>query len=248
MSKYMAATTVLLFLLNGVVSAAPVAAKPGTHKPEMGLGLGAVIGGLLGGPPGAIIGAAGGAWLGDRQKKKDDTLSDLEKKLQQKQTELAGLQQQFARLESSHDSELHRVNMEKQVSAVEKLSDGVFLNIYFRTNSAALGPQNDLGIEHLAHYLKDLPEISVDLEGHADRRGTDAYNIKLSQQRAETIRQALIRNGLAENRIHCHGYGESGAKAARGDIEGYIFDRRVRIKLTLRHPAYAVNQRQPGRR
>ena len=81
--------------------------------------------------------------------------------------------------------------------------------------------------------IKEFPEIQLQLEAHADRRGHHNYNIQLSKQRAQAIRQELIRSGLDPVRIHAHAYGESAALTAMGDEEGYIFDRRVNIHLTL---------------
>ena len=241
MIKYFLVGLTLLCLFNVAAHAGPLTEKAKTHKEEMGLGLGAVIGGLIAGPPGAIIGAAGGAWYGDRQKKKDDKLTALEKRLHEKQTELAGLQGEFSDLQASRDMEVKKVNLDKQVSALDKLSRGITVTVFFRTNSFSLEPENAARINHLAQYLQDFPEIQLELEAYADRRGTKEYNRNLSQQRADAVRQALINGGLPANRIHSHAFGESGASAAAGDVEGYVFDRRVRIQLSLDTQAYALN-------
>ena len=240
MIKYYVVGLTLMCLFNVAAHAGPVTEKVKTHKEEMGMGLGAIIGGLIGGPPGAIIGAAGGAWYGDRQEKKDGKLATLEKRLLDKQTELAGLQGEFSDQEARHDMEIQKVKLDRQVSALDKLSRGITLTVFFRTNSFSLEPGNAARIEHLAQYLQDFPEIQLDLEAYADQRGTEEYNRRLSQQRADAVKQALMRSGLQANRIHSHANGESGASAAAGDIEGYVFDRRVRIQLTLDTQAYAL--------
>ena len=240
MIKYFLVGITLMCLFNIAAHAGPVAVKAKSHKEEMGLGLGAIIGGLIAGPPGAIIGAAGGAWYGDRQEKKEDKLAALEQRLHDKQAELAGLQGEFADLQARRDTELTKVKLERQVSAMDKLSHGVTLTVFFRTNSFNLEPDNAARIEHLAQYLRDFPEIQLQLEAYADRRGTEAYNRRLSQQRADTVRQALIQGGLQSHRIHSRAFGETGANAADGDVEGYVFDRRVRIQLSLDTQAYAL--------
>ena len=241
MIKYLVVGTIVLCLLNVVAYAGPVTGKTGKPKAEMSLGIGAIIGGLIGGPPGAIIGAAGGAWYGDKQKKKDDKFAELEKRLHEKQTELTSLQGEFANLEARHGVELQKVKMQQQVSAMEKLSHGVTLTVFFRTNSSSIEQDNSDRIKQLAQYLKAFPEIQLNLEAYADRRGTDAYNQQLSRRRAEAVKQVLVSAGLPAKRIHSHAYGESRVSTAKGDYEGYIFDRRVRILLSLDNETYAVN-------
>ena len=241
MIKYPVYGIIILCIFNVTAYAGPKTTKTVSHKQEIGLGVGALIGGLLGGPPGAIIGAAGGIWYGDRQKKKDDAIAGLEQRLREKQTELAGLQDEFKSLEASSGMELQKVKLERQGSAMDKLSRGVTLTIFFRTNSFNVDKENALRIEHLAQYLKDFPEIQLNLEAYADRRGTENYNLQLSRQRARAVKEALIRGGLQEQRIHSQAHGETMAKAADGDFEGYVFDRRVKIHLSLESKTYAVN-------
>ncbi len=81
--------------------------------------------------------------------------------------------------------------------------------------------------------IRQFPEISVQLEGHADRRGTNTHNMKLSQKRIKEVQSEMVNAGLPEQRIQVHAYGETQAIATNGDSEGYIFDRRVTIHLTL---------------
>lgn len=59
----------------------------------------------------------------------------------------------------------------------------------------------------LAAFLEAHPDLQVELGGHTDNVGTDAYNLKLSEERAEVVRQALIDKGIAETRLAAKGYG-----------------------------------------
>ena len=240
MIKYLVIGAVFLCLFNITAHAGPVTEKAKPNKDAIGLGLGAIIGGLIAGPPGAIIGAAGGAWYEDKQDKKETRLTTLKQKLLEKQSELTTLQGEFAAVENKQKGELQKVKMERQVSALDKLSQGVTLTVYFRTNSFSIDPENAGRIEHLASYLQTLPEIQINLDGYSDRRGTDEYNLQLSQERAGAVRQALLQGGLQVKRIHTHAYGETMAKTAAGDKEGYVFDRRVIVHLSLDNEVYAV--------
>jgi outer membrane protein OmpA-like peptidoglycan-associated protein len=235
MIKYTLLILSSLCLFNIAVYANPPTDRdtPKNVKAGSGIGLGAIIGGLIAGPPGAIIGAAGGAWFDTKEDQEDIKLSELEKGLIEKQGELTSLQNEFQQLQGSYGRQLYKVKMEKHSVALEELSQGVSLAVHFRTNSAEIDSEIFPRIKKLANFIKDIPEIQVQLEAYADRRGSESYNKILSRQRAETISQALLKAGLDPSRIHSHAYGESAALSKPGDLEGYVFDRRVNIQLTL---------------
>ena len=244
MTKFIILGLLSLSLFNVVAYANPIIPEPSkpsrtpepakpNHKEEMGLGLGALIGGLIAGPPGAIIGAAGGAFFGNKEKQKDTKTAGLEQRLVEKQSELAYLQDQFSDLQMQYGKELQKVKLQDHTSALDKLSRGMALTVYFRTNSTAVDRDVAANIQRLANFLKDFPEIQLHLDAHADKRGSDYYNQNLSRRRAQAVRQTLVEAGIDGKRIHSHAYGESKATAKDGDVEGYIFDRRVNIVLTL---------------
>ena len=83
-------------------------------------------------------------------------------------------------------------------------------------------------LEADAQWLKDHPNVRVKLAGHADPRGDIAYNLALSQRRAETIKQELIRMGIAENRIvFATGWGELYPNCLESTGECWKQNRRV---------------------
>ena len=93
---------------------------------------------------------------------------------------------------------------------VEDLNPGAvvqLVNIQFEFNSAALTTGSQEGVTMLAAFLEAHPDLQVELGGHTDNVGTDAYNLKLSEERAEVVRQALIDKGIAETRLAAKGYG-----------------------------------------
>ncbi len=224
-----------LCLFNIAVHANPLTTRntAANHKEETGLGMGAIIGAFIAGPPGAIIGAVGGALLGHKEEQEDIKLAGLEQSLKEKRGELAYLQNEFKTLQATFGEQLHKVNVEDRIGSLEELSRGVSLTVYFRTNSADIDAKTTTRIKKLANFINKFPEIQLQLEAHADRRGKNEYNKLLSKQRARTISQELIRSGLDPARIHSHAYGESKTLANEGDLEGYVFDRCVNIQLTL---------------
>ena len=85
----------------------------------------------------------------------------------------------------------------------------VLQNIQFEFNSVALTEDSQAGIRMLTDFLKRNPDLKVELAGHTDNVGNESYNLKLSSDRAETVRKALIANGIDETRLTAKGYGAS---------------------------------------
>ena len=218
-------------LLSASVIHSPLASAendtPATVKNEAtGFGIGALLGGLIGGPPGAVIGAAGGTIYGNYTAGKTDTIATLEQKLQNKDIELAALQDEITRFQINHASNLQAVALEGKQASLQKLGNGISFSIYFRTNEARI----DLVLNT---HIRDVPEIMIQLEAHADERGLPSYNMQLSHNRARAVQAVLINAGLPAERIQKYAYGESRARTKITDQEDYLFDRRVDIKLTL---------------
>ncbi len=102
------------------------------------------------------------------------------------------------------------------------------LKVMFDTNKAVVKPQYEDEIAALAKLLQETPDAMVEVQGHADSRGANAYNQKLSQARADAIADILRRRfGVAANRITARGYGESRPVADNATAEGRAINRRV---------------------
>lgn len=85
----------------------------------------------------------------------------------------------------------------------------VLQNIQFEFNSSALTEDSQTGIAMLAAFLQRNPGLRVELAGHTDDVGNTNYNQKLSSERAEVVRQALIDSGIDAERLTAKGYGAS---------------------------------------
>ena len=237
MLKYLLLGLTLMCAFNIAAHADSTSVPTSGRKEGVGLGLGALIGGLIAGPPGAILGAAGGIFLGNSEARHDAGRSALEQRLEQKQDELDDLRRQFAERDAQAEMPLRPVRLEERWSAMEQLSNGITFTVYFRTASADPDPEFRPRLQHLARYLGEFQDIQLQIEAHADRRGSTAYNRSLSERRAAAVSEILRQAGIPARRIHAHAYGESQAMAAEGDREGYVFDRRVTIQLTLQPEA-----------
>jgi len=118
-------------------------------------------------------------------------------------------------------------------------------NILFKVDSAELSSDGMQSLFRLVTFLKDFPEREVVVEGYTDSTGSGVYNLKLSQQRADSVRSFLISNGLSPDRIVARGYGEAYPVAPNNTVAGRQQNRRVEIIILhagerakdYRHPA-----------
>ena len=82
-------------------------------------------------------------------------------------------------------------------------------DLQFEFNSSALTEDSYSGIQILADFLKRNPELKVELAGHTDDIGNEKYNLQLSSERANVVREALIAKGIEPSRLTANGYGTS---------------------------------------
>ena len=111
---------------------------------------------------------------------------------------------------------------------------------FFEFDSSALRATAERELQQVAEQATDTPDTRVVLAGHADPRGTGPYNVGLSTRRAESVRAALIEEGVPEERIVIAVYGEDAP--SRGS---HAEDRRVSIFLTA-NPLYEIIDNRLG--
>jgi len=84
------------------------------------------------------------------------------------------------------------------------------LPIFYDYNSAALTPEAEKIIDtHLLNLMKEKPGLRIELSSYTDSRGNDDYNMTLSQQRAQSVVNYLVANGISSSRLIARGYGET---------------------------------------
>jgi len=96
------------------------------------------------------------------------------------------------------------------------------LPFYFAFDKATLEGQQD-AVDRAVAYLKEDPAKTVELQGNCDNRGSDAYNMKLGQRRANTVQKILVDKGIDKKRLTTKSFGESKATG------NHAKDRRVDI-------------------
>ena len=97
-------------------------------------------------------------------------------------------------------------------------------NIFYDFDKATLRPESSVALDSLVDLLKQNPHITIELSAHTDYKGSDQYNERLSQQRAESVVRYLIQHGIASDRLTPKGYGESMPKLIKKRVaEKYPF-------------------------
>lgn len=199
------------------------------RQEKIGLGTGALLGVVAGGPPGLIVGAIGGALLG-RIQDTEDNLAEREQALQQSSRSVADLQQDI-----QQRNRLLNDSRQRSMLASSAIARGFAYGVQFRSDSARLEPHYQAQLQKLAGALTVFGDLTVHLAGHADPRGSDRHNLDLSQRRVEAVRDYLQQQGVAGERIVTGASGERQAMSSQGDAEGQCFDRRVHISFSQDH-------------
>ena len=111
----------------------------------------------------------------------------------------------------------------------------VELDVKFDFDRAVVKPDSYSDIQNLADFMKEYGQTTTVLEGHTDSVGTDAYNQRLSERRANAVRNVLVDElGVEGNRVNAVGYGESRPVADNSTEEGRAINRRVEAEVEAR--------------
>jgi peptidoglycan-associated lipoprotein len=104
--------------------------------------------------------------------------------------------------------------------------------IYFIVDTSTLTPEAQETLRRQSAWLKQYPNVTVQVEGHADERGTREYNIALSARRATATREFLIAQGVQGNRISSIAYGKERPVALCDAEQCYSQNRRAVTVIT----------------
>lgn len=119
---------------------------------------------------------------------------------------------------------------------VERVEEGIKVEfsekILFEFSKSDLGSQAKTNLTQLVEILNKYPDTDIEVQGHTDSRGTDEYNMGLSERRAQTVADYLKGQGVASNRISTKGYGESAPAYTNETVEGMAQNRRVEFLIT----------------
>lgn len=157
-----------------------------------------------------------------------DERRDLQQSLGRMQSDMRSLEQEKKTLEG---------RLQQALSFVAETRDsarGMIVNlpdILFDVNEATLKPEARLVLAKLAGILLIMQDLNLRVEGHTDSTGTASYNLKLSQDRAESVFNFMAEQGIASTRMKAVGYGLDRPIADNGTVEGRRKNRRVEIVI-----------------
>ena len=120
---------------------------------------------------------------------------------------------------------------------VERVNEGIKITlsentVNFDFNSAALTTVSKSNLDKLAGVLVQYPDTNINVYGHTDSKGTDEYNLTLSQKRANSVIDYLVSKGIARTRLNAMGMGEKDPIATNETEAGRAQNRRVEFAIT----------------
>jgi len=195
-----------------------------TKEEGVGMFSGAAAGAIVGGPIGAAVGFMFGGILGDSvgtANRAETHAMKMEEQSKQLEQELID-----ARIALAKASE--RTGGDEMLDA---LAQRLHADVLFRTNDTKMDAEVASKLEDLGKLLALHGQLEVQLHGFADPRGTSKKNLELSLERANAVREALIRGGAAPEQIQLSAHGADLTTAPKGDLEAYAWERRVSLSI-----------------
>ncbi len=208
-----------IILLLSLIIALAVSGCANMNKTQKGTAWGAAIGTVVGagvgyavdGKEGALIGAGTGLAVGGLSGAAIGRYMDKQE---------AEMRQALADVESVS------IQRDQDILALSFKSD-----FSFDHDSSNIKPGAEDEIARVAAILIKYPQTNISIEGHTDSTGTEEYNMNLSRQRAEAVKNSLIGKGLAPTRLRTIGFGESKPVTTNETEAGRQINRRVRIVI-----------------
>jgi outer membrane protein OmpA-like peptidoglycan-associated protein len=173
-----------------------------------GVVVGGLLGGLIGGKTGRIVGAGIGGVAGAA------VGYTMDKQIKELKEQTAG-------------SGVDVTETDNGQAILVNLPDGVTFDV----GSSTLKPEFRATLDKVAESLIQYPDSLVDVYGHTDSTGSDAFNQTLSESRARTVMNYLITKGVPAARLRSQGFGETMPIASNDTAEGRSKNRRVEIKI-----------------
>ncbi|HSY76559.1 MAG TPA: OmpA family protein, partial [Bacteroidia bacterium] len=141
-------------------------------------------------------------------------------------------------MEIPKESNYYEIDKAVALNPITVGSKIVLNNIFFDFDKATLRPLSNVELKNLLLLMKGNPNMKVEISGHTDSKGSEDYNQKLSEARAQSVVTRLIENGISADRMKAKGYGKTMPAAPNKNSngtdnpEGRQLNRRVELKIT----------------
>lgn len=162
--------------------------------------------------------------------------------LRNAEQQLEGVSEQRARARlEARDEQIRQLQEELNAKQTDRGSVVTFGSVLFEVSKADLKPAAHAEVQKLARFLQEHSDRKVLIEGFTDSTGSDSFNLQLSQARADSVRHALVRAGVAPERIQTVGLGKAHPVADNGSSASRAMNRRVEV--TISHDGTDVPRR-----
>ena len=201
-----------------------------TNNKQRGAGIGAVAGAVLGGVLGNNLGKGGKGAMG---------------------AVLGGVVGGVAGnvIGRNMDKQAKEIKETLPGAEVERVGEGIKVTlkenmVNFAFNKSDLQPLAKANLDKLAEILINNPDTNINIYGYTDSKGTDEYNLSLSDRRAASVKAYLISKGIASSRMNTMGMGEASPIASNDTEAGRAQNRRVEFAITANEKM--INDAQEG--
>jgi outer membrane protein OmpA-like peptidoglycan-associated protein len=157
---------------------------------------------------------------------------------ERQRAELAAQQAEQQRQQAEREKEEMRARLLQQLNTVLETRDtqrGLIVNmadVLFDTGKSTLRPAAREKLAKISGIVLAYPGLKLQVEGHTDSVGSTAYNQKLSEARANNVRDYLVKQGLTEDSITAEGFGEMQPVASNANAKGRQQNRRVEMVVS----------------
>jgi len=170
---------------------------------------------------------------------RDQVLLDARTRQAQRAQQQAGQATQEAHVATAHAqaaaAQVQQLQQELAALQAKQTDRGLVLtlgDVLFETGKADLRPGALRNLYPLVTFLQKYPERRVVIEGHTDTVGSDAYNLDLSERRADAVRDFLLQNGVNPAQLMARGYGKASPVASNDTAAGRQQNRRVELIIS----------------
>ena len=148
------------------------------------------------------------------------------------------------------DKQAEQIKNDIPGAKVERVDEGIKVEfnekILFAFSKSDIGDSAKQNLNKLVTALNDYPNTNIEIQGHTDSRGTDEYNMGLSQRRANAVRDYLVAQGISASRLTTRGFGESAPAYSNDTPEGMAQNRRVEFLITANDQMKADAKKRAG--
>lgn len=151
------------------------------------------------------------------------------------------------------DKQAQKIEEEIPGAKVERIDDGILVTfdensgVHFETEKYNITASSEVLLTKLANILKEYPDTNVLVVGHTDSSGSAAYNMTLSERRANSVTNYFVgKKGLSSGRFTTTWFGEDQPVADNGTVEGRAQNRRVNVAIVPNDKMKSDAQKEAG--